>query len=212
MERLGTMLSQVFKLMSVWLRSQSKILTRGGFDYSESDYRASIWKHGSVKPIHRIMNLSTSIRRRTCSCNQCTIYCRTVEILAPSFFWFFGNNLLPHDLNRKSGKAIERRICEAPSETCTETCGSQNNAGKCWIEYLGKEVRWVLSQPYNSVQLFQGENARENAESYCEERIRNFHSTSIHFYLVWKVDPYKSKVAVTQFLAILILVELGLLK
>ena len=113
------------------------------------------------------------------------------------------------DLNWKSGKSIERRICEAPSETCTETCGSQTNDGKCWIEYVGKEVRWVSSPPYNS-EFFHGENARQNAKSYCEERVGRFYRKFLRAFFVAYLkilDPNESKMVVTQFLAMVMVLD-----
>ena len=49
----------------------------------------SDWEACSIKRIHKMMQLSTSVRTRTCSCEPCTIYCRKVQILAKIFFWPF---------------------------------------------------------------------------------------------------------------------------
>ena len=93
-------------------------------------------------------------------------------------------------MNVVSGKNIERKICENEIETCeaSKSCpentddsdvtidtGSDNNDGgaqvdaeKCWIEYLGNEVRWFHSPPFNSVSAF---NVHQDALDYCEETV-----------------------------------------
>ena len=99
-------------------------------------------------------------------------------------------------MNVVSGKNIERKICENEIETCeannscpentddsevivssttvsstTVGTGSDNNDGgaeKCWIEYLGNEVRWFHSPPFNSVSAF---NVHQDALDYCEETV-----------------------------------------
>ena len=110
-------------------------------------------------------------------------------------------------MNLKSGKHIERKICETEIETCeaSDSCprntddsdgtvtstiastttstpptrggsdgsntndgGAEVDDGKCWKEYLGKEVRWVHSPPFNNVPAF---TVNQDARDYCEETV-----------------------------------------
>ena len=107
-------------------------------------------------------------------------------------------------MNLKSGKHIERKICETEIETCeaSDSCprntddsdgtvtstiastttstpptrggsntndgGAEVDDGKCWKEYLGKEVRWVHSPPFNDVPAF---TVNQDARDYCEEMV-----------------------------------------
>ena len=90
------------------------------------------------------------------------------------------------NLNRKSGKKLERKICENQIETCAagaycpgntddtdepdtnDDGGAPLDDGKCWIEYPGKEVRWVHSPPFNKVSAFK---LPQEPRDYCQEMV-----------------------------------------